>query len=82
MNMDKYRDESGRIDCIKIKDDLCYYKGFHDGAKEMIEMLKTINTNEKIEELENKEEMEISIGKIEGKKAEKFIEMIKKLGVE
>ena len=82
MNMSKYRDESGRIDNVKIKEDLYYYKGFHDGAKEMIGMLKTINNSEKIEELENKEEIEVSIGKIEGEKAEKFIEMIKKLGVE
>ena len=41
-----------------------------------------VKPNEERKETEDKKEMEVAVGKIEGEKAEKFIKMMKELGVD
>ena len=92
MNTKQYVDENGRVNVRKMEADLNYYKGFYEGVKEMttllgdesIEINHNININgiEERKETEDKKEMEVAVGKIEGEKAEKFIKMMKELGVD
>lgn len=83
---------------IKLERELAYYKGFYEGVKEVttllgdgpIEITHNLNINgledEEIEEVEEEQEEKTSgkvmIGKIEGKNAVKFINLMKELGVE
>lgn len=80
---------------IKLERELAYYKGFYEGVKEVttllgdgpIEITHNLNINGlEDEEVEEKQEEKTSgkvmIGKIEGKNAEKFINLMKELGVE
>ena len=81
MNTRQYVDENGRVNVRKMEADLNYYKGFYEGVKEMttllgdeaIEINHNININgiEERKETEDKKEMEVAVGKIEGEKAEK-----------
>ena len=92
MNTKQYLDENGKVNVRKMEADLNYYKGFYEGVKEMttllgdgaIEINHSINLNgiEERRETEDKKEIEVAVGKIEGEKAEKFIKMIKELGVD
>lgn len=92
MDTNKYIDENGKVNYRKMEADLNYYKGFYEGVKEMttllgdgaIEINHNININgiEEREEREDKKEMNVTVGKIEGEKAEKFIKMMKELGVD
>ena len=92
MNTKQYVDENGRVNVRNMEADLNYYKGFYEGVKEMttllgdeaIEINHNININgiEERKETEDKKEMEVAVGKIEGEKAEKFIKMMKELGVD
>ena len=92
MDTKKYIDENGKVNYRKMESDLNYYKGFYEGVKEMttllgdgaIEINHNININgiEERKETEDKKEMEVAVGKIEGEKAEKFIKMMKELGVD
>ena len=92
MDTNKYIDENGTVNYRKMEADLNYYKGFYEGVKEMttllgdgaIEINHNININgiEEREETEDKKEMNVTVGKIEGEKAEKFIKMMKELGVD
>lgn len=80
---------------IKLKRELAYYKGFYEGVKEVttllgdgpIEITHNLNINgledeDVEEEQEEKTSGKVMIGKIEGKNAEKFINLMKELGVE
>lgn len=92
MNINKYIDENGKVNYRKMESDLNYYKGFYEGVKEMttllgdgaIEINHNININdvEERKETEEEKEMKVTVGKIEGEKAEKFIKMMKELGVD
>lgn len=92
MDTNKYIDENGRVNCRKMEADLNYYKGFYEGVKEMttllgdgaIEINHNININgiEERKETEEEKEINVTVGKIEGEKAEKFIKMMKELGVD
>lgn len=92
MNTKQYVDENGRVNVRKMEADLNYYKGFYEGVKEMttllgdgaIEINHNININdvEERKETEEEKEMKVTVGKIEGEKAEKFIKMMKELGVD
>ena len=92
MNTNKYIDENGKVNYRKMESDLNYYKGFYEGVKEMttllgdgaIEIDYNININdvEERKETEDEKEMKVTVGKIEGEKAEKFIKMMKELGVD
>lgn len=80
---------------IKLERELAYYKGFYEGVKEVttllgdgpIEITHNLNINgleaeDVEEEQEEKTSGKVMIGKIEGKNAEKFINLMKELGVE
>lgn len=92
MDTKKYIDENGKVNYRKMESDLNYYKGFYEGVKEMttllgdgaIEINHNININdiEERKETEDEKEMKVTVGKIEGEKAEKFIKMMKELGVD
>lgn len=92
MDTNKYIDENGKVNYRKMESDLNYYKGFYEGVKEMttllgdgaIEINHNININdiEERKETGDEKEMKVTVGKIEGEKAEKFIKMMKELGVD
>lgn len=75
--MEEYFNERGRLESYKMYADLQHYKGFYEGVKTIIEFLGNSTEDEQVKN----DAPDVTMQKIEGKNAKKFIEMLRKLGV-
>ena len=76
--MEEHFNERGRLGSYKMYADLQYYKGFYEGVKTIIEFLGNSTEDEQVKN----DVPDVTVQKIEGKNAKKFIEMLRKLGVD
>lgn len=76
--MEEYRRKTGSTDVYKMYADLQYYKGFYKGVKTIVEFLENSTEDEQAKN----DVVDVTVQKVEGKNAKKFIGMLRKLGVE
>lgn len=73
----------------ELKEERDYYKGFYEGVKEITTLIgdESININYNYTAIDSKaadtvKEKKVTVEKLEGEKAERFIKIMKELGVE